>query len=150
MSVVYEKIVAEDLELGRGTVAVTNPAGGTLVGSKIGIHSFLGTALDASDFALSIGWGTSAMITSVKGTDTAWQITIDSEGTGQAANPTITLTFRDGLCSTYAIALSKQTGGTGDITDITDSTTPTTWVMTFNGTPDVGSTYIISGISIGR
>jgi hypothetical protein len=41
MPIVYEKAVAEDLELGYGTVTRTNPAGGTMVGSKIGMHTFI-------------------------------------------------------------------------------------------------------------
>lgn len=35
----YEKIVAEDLNLGSGTVSVTNPAGGTMTGTKINAAS---------------------------------------------------------------------------------------------------------------
>ena len=53
MAVVYEKIVKEDLELGHGSgVVITNPAGGTLTGTKIGIHTLLGAAyLNAADFS---------------------------------------------------------------------------------------------------
>lgn len=52
MSVVYEKVVKEDIELGHGTVQITSPAGGTLNGSKVGIHSFLGPSfLNANDFS---------------------------------------------------------------------------------------------------
>jgi hypothetical protein len=35
----YEKIVAEDLNLGTGSVSVTNPAGGTMAGTKINASS---------------------------------------------------------------------------------------------------------------
>ncbi len=40
MALVYEKVVEEDLNLGTGTVTVTNPAGGTMTGTKIEIRSF--------------------------------------------------------------------------------------------------------------
>jgi len=40
MSLVYEKVVQEDLNVGTSTgIDVTNPAGGTLSGTQIGIHS---------------------------------------------------------------------------------------------------------------
>ena len=49
MSLKYEKIVSEDLNLGYGTTQVTMPAGGTAIGTKIGLHTFTGT-LNVKDF----------------------------------------------------------------------------------------------------
>jgi hypothetical protein len=43
MSVVYEKIVAEDLELGFGSATRTAPGGGTMIGTKINTTTFMGT-----------------------------------------------------------------------------------------------------------
>lgn len=40
MSVPFEKIVAEDLQIGHGSVTVTMPAGGTASGSKINLATF--------------------------------------------------------------------------------------------------------------
>lgn len=41
MSLVYEKVVQEDLDVGTSAaVSVTNPGGGTLTGTQIGLHSF--------------------------------------------------------------------------------------------------------------
>jgi hypothetical protein len=40
MALVYEKIVAEDLELGTGTVSRTSPSGGTMTGNKINLSTF--------------------------------------------------------------------------------------------------------------
>lgn len=37
MAVPYEKIVAEDLNTGHGTVSVTNPGGGSLSGNKLNL-----------------------------------------------------------------------------------------------------------------
>lgn len=48
MALKYEKIVAEDLNLGVGSVDVTNPAGGTLSGSKINQGTFTALAFAAS------------------------------------------------------------------------------------------------------
>lgn len=50
MAVPYEKIVAEDLNLGHGSATVTMPAGGTATGNKIGIHSLLGDVYNVVDF----------------------------------------------------------------------------------------------------
>jgi hypothetical protein len=51
MANIIEKVVAEDLNLGHGTVSVTNPGGGALLGTKIGINTFMGDAyLNANDF----------------------------------------------------------------------------------------------------
>lgn len=41
MSLLYEKVVQEDLNTGTATdVSVSAPAGGTLTGTQVGIHSF--------------------------------------------------------------------------------------------------------------
>jgi hypothetical protein len=49
MSIPYEKAVAEDLNLGHGTVSVTMPGGGSATGNKIGLHTF-GLFFNAQDF----------------------------------------------------------------------------------------------------
>lgn len=41
MSVPYERIVEEDLNLGYGSVTVTMPGGGTATGNKVGLHTIL-------------------------------------------------------------------------------------------------------------
>lgn len=48
MSVPYEKIVEEDLNLGVGEVQVTMPGGGTATGNKIGPHTFYSRVFGAS------------------------------------------------------------------------------------------------------
>lgn len=48
MSVQFEKIVEEDLNLGTGTVDVTMPAGGTATGHKINQSSFVALAASAT------------------------------------------------------------------------------------------------------
>jgi hypothetical protein len=55
-----------------------------------------GTALVAGDFALSAGWGSTASVSAITGTDSRFLIEVTSAGTGQAVNPTITLTYADG------------------------------------------------------
>ena len=48
MAVKYERIVEEDLNLGTGTVDVSMPGGGTVVGHRIGPHTFTALAFIAS------------------------------------------------------------------------------------------------------
>jgi hypothetical protein len=39
-AIIYEKAVAEDLDLGTGSVQKTDPGGGTLTGTRINLESF--------------------------------------------------------------------------------------------------------------
>jgi len=51
MAVSFERAVEQDLNLGYGTVTVTNPAGGSLIGNKIGLHTILGSrCVNAANF----------------------------------------------------------------------------------------------------
>jgi hypothetical protein len=60
------------------------------------IRATQGTSIVAGDFAISGGWGTTASVGSVLGTDAAFSAVVTSAGTGQSAGPTVTLTFHDG------------------------------------------------------
>lgn len=70
MAVTYERGVAEDLELGRGTVTRTMPAGGTAQGSKIGLHTFGFAWFNIVDYGAQSG--------GVSGCKTAIQAAIDA------------------------------------------------------------------------
>ena len=108
-----------------------------------------GTALAAADLALSAGWGTGATVAVAAGsTDTRGQITV-TVGTAPGANPTITLTFKNGAFAAAPFALAKQEGGTQAITALTESTTLTTLVITFQGTPIAGNTVVINWMALG-
>lgn len=106
------------------------------------------TALVAGDFALAAGWGNAATVSvDANSTDGRWRITVTSNGTGQAANPTITLTFK----KSYPIAMFPMVimgqGGTGTKARI-DAGTPSVASCSFQytgGTPAAGSTYIFQG-----
>jgi hypothetical protein len=138
-----------------GTIGATTARSGAFTTvSSTGVASLqrvkaTGTALVAGDFALHANWGAGATVTSVTGTDQGWNITVTAAGT-PGASPTVILTFKDGTWTSAPIVISKMVGGTGAITDLTDSATATAWTVTFNGTPVAGSTYVISGIAMGR
>ena len=50
MAAPYERIVKQDLNLGKGTVEVTMPAGGTATGDKVGIHTLLPGVYNPRDY----------------------------------------------------------------------------------------------------
>jgi hypothetical protein len=108
-----------------------------------------GTALGAGDFALSAGWGAGATVTGVTGTDQGWQMTVTAAGT-PAANPSVTLTFKDGTWTNAPICVSKMVGGTGGVTPLTEAPAATANTLTFQGTPVAASTYILASVCMGR
>lgn len=109
-----------------------------------------GTALVAGDFVLSAGFGNTASAGTITGTDQRWQATFTSSGTGQAANPTITLTFKDGTWSTTPIYWLSPNGGTGTgCAGFTWLPSATQLVITCVGTPIATETYILVGGTLG-
>lgn len=59
MSLLYEKVVQEDLNTGTtASVTVTNPGGGSLTGTQIGLHSFA-----VGQLAYSETWNPGAITT---------------------------------------------------------------------------------------
>lgn len=123
---------------------VTSSARGTTRLRSIG-----GTALVAGDFALSSGWGTTASVGTITGTDQRCQFTVTSAGTGQAANPTITLTFKDGTWTTTPFALVLRNGGAAYTFQLTWTVSATQLVITFNGQPIAAETFTFTVMVIG-
>lgn len=97
-------------------------------------------------FALSAGWGSTAAVSSIGGSDNSFIFTVTTGGSGIAANPTVTYTYADGSFggASIPIALCLQTGGTDVIADITNAPTNTNIALTWHGTPTTAKTYIIS------
>jgi hypothetical protein len=113
------------------------------------IENIAGTAVAAADFALSAGFGSTGAPTPVAGsTDTRGAVDVAVAGSGIAANPTVTLTFKDGTFKDsdgadrvpFAVAARGDTDANTGIWAVT-STTTTTVVFTFVGTPVTGHTY---------
>lgn len=97
------------------------------------------------DYALSGGFGTTASVALTAGTnDMRGQITVTSAGTGQGANPTITLTFKDGTFTVAPFAVVARNGGSQRTVTVDVTTTATTMIITFLGTPVAAETYLIS------
>ena len=110
-----------------------------------------GTALTSADIALSAGWGATAAPTFLYSNpfDCRGIMRITSTGAGQAANPTVTLTFKNGSFSGGASAVCQRGigGGAGfggdqpTIPFMMVSSTTTAFIMSFRGTPVAGESY---------
>lgn len=142
-----------------GTGAVVMAISPTLTGTtsvaRIGAHG--GTVLATSDYVLSAGWGTTPTFTAVRGTDQAATFTVQAKAT-VGANPTITLTFKNGTWTNAPIIVCGRTelvAATGAPAAavsnewVITSVTATQAVFTFNGTPVANSIYGCSFICMG-
>jgi hypothetical protein len=108
-----------------------------------------GRSLTSGQFALSGGWGSTASVGSISGTDTRGRFTVTSSGTGQGASPTITITFRDGAFSAAPYAIVSRNGGSQSSVLPTWTTTTTTMVATWPGTPIAAQTFSFEYIVVG-
>jgi hypothetical protein len=104
-----------------------------------------GTLLTAGRFVLNAAFGTTASITSVRGTDAAFTITILSSGTGQAINPGFTLTFADGTWTNPPICtLARVDGASPQGSWFIPSPSATALIVDLNAVPVAGNNYIVN------
>lgn len=106
-------------------------------------------SLVAGDIVLSAGWGSTATVSAINGTDQRFRFTVTSAGTGQGVNPTATLTFKDGTWTTAPFAVCSRNGGNQPAVLPTWTTTATTLVITFPGTPVAAETYTLECVVMG-
>ena len=100
-----------------------------------------GDVLTQADFTPSAGWGTAASVGSIAGAQKRAIFTVSSAGTGQAANPTVTLKFKSGLWKARPFALVMRNGGNQPSVLPTWTESTTQIVITFPGTPVAGESY---------
>jgi hypothetical protein len=108
-----------------------------------------GTAHVSGDYAAS-GWGTAPTVTP-SARDTGGRVTIVA-GTGPSANPSITLTFKDGTYTTApAVVVSRGDAASPSTgTWILNAVTATTMVAQFIGTPVAASSYVLDFLVVGK
>lgn len=108
-----------------------------------------GTAHVAGDYAASANWGTSPTI-SPSARDSGGRVSVTAAAT-TGANPTLTLTFKDGTWTTApAVVCSRgDTDAAAGDWRVT-SVSATAVVFTFVGTPTAGSTYILDFLVVGK
>jgi hypothetical protein len=106
--------------------------------------------LAAGNITLSGGWGTTASKTVLSGAnDQRGRFTVTSSGTGQSANPTITITFADGAWYQAPLAAIVRNGGSQLTVPFDWTSTTTTLVITWRGTPVAAETYTFEFIVMG-
>jgi len=107
------------------------------------VSAAIGTPLAAGDFALSGGWGSTASVGTVRGTDQFFSFVVTSAGTGQGASPTITFTYHDGTWTTAPpVTCNRQDfASQPTVTFSTNDTSATALVLTFNGTPVAAESF---------
>ena len=122
-----------------GTLYVLDGAGaGTLRGFGVG------RALANSNIALSAGWGSTATVTSTTGFNNQVTWTVNATGTGQAANPTMTVTWTPTAWATAPGCIAQETSGTPLAQVTMTAPTTTSVVLTWNGTPTASNSYAFS------
>ena len=114
----------------------------------------LGTAFSGADAAivLGAGWGTTRTVSAAAGFDQAFQFTVNATGTGQAASPTITITYKNGTWTNAPIVdVSRNDNATPTTSTFFPvwTTTATVLTITMNGTPTASQIYIFTVMVFG-
>lgn len=112
-----------------------------------------GTALVSGDFALSAGWGSTAALSAIAGTDTGFTVTVTANGAGIAANPTLTLTYKDGTWTNAPVFTVTRGDGNAPTTGfwiVQAASTATAAITQFVGLPVAGNAYTIYVIVVGH
>lgn len=109
-----------------------------------------GSNHSSGQYALSAGWGSTASVSIRSGCqDQRFEFTVTSAGTGQSANPTVTITFSDGGFIVSPFALVTRNGGAQPTVHPTNVPASSTLTITFPTTPVAGETYTFSGMIVG-
>lgn len=104
------------------------------------------THYSGADGAITIsgGWGVGSAVSAANGCDEHLSFTVTAAGT-PAANPTITITFKDGAFPTnFPISICSRNDTSSPAPSaalLTWVDTTTTLTLTFNGTPSAGVAY---------
>lgn len=105
------------------------------------------TAAAAADFALGVGWGTTASAVLLAGsTDQRGKLTVTSAGTGQAqATATVVHTYADGAYVAAPFAILTVTSNSAiDEGHVTWSSTTTACTWTFSVLPVATKIYVFT------
>jgi hypothetical protein len=104
-----------------------------------------GTALAVTDFALGGNWGTSPSVSAALGTDSLFLATVLSGGGAPGANPTITITFKDGTWGSQPICVPSRNDINAPVAATWSvdraSSSATAVAFTFVGTPNTATSY---------
>jgi hypothetical protein len=137
-----------------GTIGSTTPNTGAFTTATVKrLFATNGTALSSADFSFSAGWGTTASIGSIGGTDSAFTFLMTSNGTGQSSNPSVTLNFHDGTWTNTPVCIAGGLqGNASTVSWEVQAPTATRVQITLTNpvTPISASTYGGNVLCIGR
>jgi hypothetical protein len=113
-----------------------------------------GTALVAGDFVLSAGWGNTASLAFGgvgSSFDTRGVILVTCNGAGIGANPTVTLTYKDGAfpMQVFPVVCRGDNAAPAGGYWAANGSLTTQFQIMFVGLPVAGSTYITSWVLVG-
>lgn len=102
-----------------------------------------GSVPTSANIALSAGWGNAATVTAITGSDQGVKFTVNSAGTGQAANPTITYSYADGTFTTPPIVMviQRTAGNQYTVEHFNQQVGTANWSFQWQGTPVNGESY---------
>jgi hypothetical protein len=100
-----------------------------------------GSAIVAGDVSISAGWGSAATVSLVAGTLDAFVINVASSGTGQTANPTITINITGAGFTHNPLPIFSNRGTVTSGLFSLSSVSPTSITLTYQGTPVAGDSY---------
>lgn len=134
---------------------VTGKIGGANAGSLVQrLRANQGTAFSGADAAivLSAGFGSTGAVSVATGYDQAFSFTVTPGGSGIVANPTITITFKDGTWTNppQFHVLRNDTNTPFGTPSHTVAVTATALVITFNGTPTSATAYKFICMAMGN
>lgn len=144
-------ITGGGLTVSTGGITVT--AGGLTVtagGAIANRYKAAGTALVSADIAGSATWGSTSVLSITSGsTDQRGQLSMAANGAGIGANPTLTITFKDGTWTTAPFAVVTVQDSVLTTLSCSIALTATTLTITFCGTPVAGRSYGFNYIVMG-
>lgn len=120
------------------------------------VFSTISTPVAASDFALSAGWGnTATKNVSTLSKDSCGELAILCQGSGIAANPDVTLTFKDGTWNEIPFVQvtpstnASVTNGSWVVGNVTATTVVFRWFSPTSTLPTSGQTYTFQYMCMG-
>lgn len=111
-----------------------------------------GTPLTAANVTVGAGWGSTATVSGIGGTDMGGQINITAGGAGIASGASVTLTFADGAWPVIPTVMSVRNDialPIGAIFAVFNIST-TFVTFTFGGLPVAGTTYAVRWMTMGN
>lgn len=113
-----------------------------------------GTAYAGTDITIDASWGAGRSVISIDADDSGGYATIGAAGAGIAADPTVTVTFKDGAFDNapmvIAVLAASDEAGIDCKMVQTSGVVTTGFAMTLKHTPAAGKSYRLHWLVIGR